>query len=100
MTKSSEDMITVQNPKTPGKTNRVNALKYTAVRDAMLRVITKDAPGLTFAEIKADVLTHLPDYMFPGGDKLGWWQKSMQSDLEAKGVIERADTKPPRCFLS
>ena len=56
--------------------------------------------GLTFAEIKSAALTHLPDLMFPGGGKLGSWVKSVQLDLEAKGVIKRADTKPLRFYLS
>ena len=66
----------------------------------MLSVMTKDAPGDTFADIKAAALKHLPDDLFPGGDKLGWWQKSVQLDLEAKGIIKRADTKPLRFRLA
>jgi hypothetical protein len=92
---SSKDVVVVENVNTLGKTNRVNAVKYHAVHDAMLRVMTKGADGLTFAEIKSAALTHLSDPMFPGGDKLSWWVKSVQLDLEAKG-----DTKPLRFFLS
>lgn len=94
------DKIEVQNPNAPGKTNRVGAEKYNAVRVAMLAVMTKDAPGDTFADIKTAALAHLPNGMFPGGDKLGWWQKTVQLDLEAKGIISRAETKPLRFYLS
>ena len=100
MSKSSEDKVDVENINTPGKTSRVGAVKYWAVREAMLAAMTKDAPGNTFAEIKAATLPGLPDGMFPGGDKLGWWMKSVQLDLEAKAIIKRADTKPLRFFLT
>jgi hypothetical protein len=96
----SEDMVTVENLKTSGKTIQLNAVKYHEVRDAMLRAMTKDAPSLTFAEIKSAALKHLPNDMFSGGDKLGWWPKAVQLDLEAKGVIKRAATKPLRFSLS
>lgn len=92
-------MVTVENVNTPGKTTQLNTVKYHAVRDAMLRFLAKDAPSLTFAEIKFAALTHLPENMFPGGDKLGRWQESVQLDFEAKGVIKRATTKPLRFSL-
>ena len=85
---------------TPGKTHQLNAVKYNAVRDAMLRAMTKDAPSLTIAEIKFAAPKHLPENMFPGGDKLDCWQKAVQLDFEAKGVIKRATTKPLRFSLS
>jgi hypothetical protein len=96
----SEDMVTVENLKKSGKTHQLNAVKYHAVRDAMLRAMTKDAPSLTFAKIKSAALTHLPNDMFSGCDKLDWWPKAVQLDLEAKGVIKRAATKPLRFSLS
>ena len=99
MKNPSEDMVTVENVNTPGKTTQLNTVKYHEVRDAMLRILAKDAPSLTFAEIKFAALTHLPENMFPGGNKLGRWQKSVQLDFEAKGVIKRAATKPLRFSL-
>ena len=93
-------MVTVENLKKSGKTHQLNAVKYNAVRDAMSRVMTKDASGLTIADIKSTTLTHLPDDMFPSGNKLGQWQKSVQLDFQAKGVIKRAATKPLRFSLS
>jgi hypothetical protein len=95
----SEDMVTVENLKTSGKTTQLNAVKYHEVRDAMLRAMTKDAPSLTIAEIKFAAPKHLPENMFPGGDKLDCWQKAVQLDFEAKGVIKRATTKPLRFSL-
>jgi hypothetical protein len=40
----------------------------------------------------------LPTDLFPGGEKRGWWIKTVQLDLEAKDEIERSDTKPLRWY--
>ncbi len=86
--------IDVENPNSPGKTYRVDKGKFLAMREAVLKVLPPSAPGMTPAEIQKAVLPHLPQELFPGGEKAGWWMKSAQLDLEAKSVIVRA-TKPP-----
>lgn len=93
------DKIEVQNINTPGQTSRVDAAKYTAMRDAMLIVMSKTAPGDTAKEIKEAAKPHLPDALFPAGATSGWWQKAVQLDLEAKGIIARSPTKPLRFYL-
>ena len=50
--------------------------------------------GMKVPEAKAALLPLLPDALFPGGDKAGWWLKAVQLDLEAKGLIERAPSRP------
>lgn len=94
------DKVEVENINTPGRTTRVDAAKYTAMRDAMLAVMTHQAPGDTAAKIKEAAKAHLPDGLFPGGATAGWWQKSVQLDLEAKGIVKRANTKPLRFYLA
>lgn len=91
-----DDKVTVENVNVPGKTSRVNAAKYHAMRQAMLQVLPRDEPGLTQAEIREAVLPHLPDDLYPGGSTAGWWAKTVQLDLEAKGVVVREATKPLR----
>lgn len=91
-----DDMITVQNVNVPGYTSRVNATKYYAMRAALLKVLPARAPGLTQAEMIEAVKVYLPADLFPGGEKAGWWAKSVQLDLEAKGVIVREAVKPLR----
>ena len=93
------DEIDVENINTPGKTTRVDAAKYAAMKDAMLRVMTHDAPGDTAKDIKEAAKAHLPEALFPAGTTAGWWQKCVQLDLEAKGIVVRADTKPLRFYL-
>lgn len=100
MPKSDTNTIEVENINTPGKTSRVNAAKYAAMKSAMLKVMTKTAPGDTANDIKEATKPHLPEDLFPGGATSGWWQKSVQLDLEAKGIITRSATKPLRFYLT
>jgi len=53
----------------------------------------------TAKTIKDAAKAHLPDDLFPAGATSGWWQKTVQLDLEAKGVVVRSDTKPLRFYL-
>ena len=55
------------------------------------------AAGLTVADILTRVTEHLPDDLFPGGAKAGWWAKAVQLDLEAKGLVKRANTSLSAC---
>jgi len=91
-----DDKIVVENVNVPGHIERVDAAKYTAMREAYLSTLTSDAPGMTAAEAKEALLTVLDQDLFPGGAKSGWWMKTVQLDLEAKGLVERAKTKPLR----
>lgn len=93
---SGEEKIVVENVNVPGYTTRVNAAMYTAMKQAMLQVLPQKEPGLTQAEIRAAVVAHLPEDLFPGGAKAGWWAKTVQLDLEAKEVVVREATKPLR----
>lgn len=91
-----DDRIEIENFTSPGRSYRVDRAKYEAMRGALLTVLPDKAPGLSVAEAKAALLPLLPDALFPGGDKAGWWLKAAQLDLEAKGVIARDAGKPLR----
>ena len=69
---------------------------YRAMKQAFLNVLPRAAPGLTYDELSAAVLPHLPDKLYPGGAKAGWYTKAVQMDLEARGVITREKTRPLR----
>jgi hypothetical protein len=92
------DRIEIENVIQPGKTYRVDAAKFGAMRDAVLASLPGAAPGLTVPALKAAVLPRLPDALFPGGDKAGWWLKAVQLDQEAKGAIARAPGSPVRLY--
>jgi hypothetical protein len=92
--------ITIESATSPGFSQRVDRAKYMAMRDALIAVLPLDSPGITVADAKTALLPRLPDDLFPGGDKAGWWLKAVQLDLEAKGAIGRASNKPVRLYRS
>ena len=92
------EKIEIENVLQPGKTYRVDAEKFTAARAALLSVLPRASPGLTQKEMGAAMRAALPFDQFPGSTS-GWWMKSAQLDLEAKGLIIREATKPLRWHL-
>ena len=95
----NSDKIEIQSITSPGHTQRVNLAKYSAMRKALIAILPADLPGITVPEAKQALLPHLPNDLFPGGEKAGWWLKAVQLDLEAKYVIKRGPDKPVRLFL-
>jgi Family of unknown function (DUF6958) len=96
MSTNKTKMVEVENVNHPGHTKRVDAEMYEAMKRAFLKVLPKTSPGLTVEEVQERVIAHLPKDLFPGGAKAGWWAKTVQLDLEAKGTIEREKIKPLR----
>ena len=94
------EKVIVENVNIPGQTSRVDKAKYDAMKAAMLATLPKSAPGITAKQSKEAAKPHLPEALFPGGATSGWWQKTVQLDLEAKGVITRENTKPVRIHLT
>lgn len=92
------DKVAMENVNRPGRTVRVDADKYHAVREAMLAVLPDTAPGLTLAELKERLVPRLPETLFPGGAKAGWWLMGVQLDLLAKNVLARGTDKPVRLY--
>ncbi|WP_293449150.1 hypothetical protein [Planktotalea sp.] len=90
----SVQKITVQNINTPGRTENVRADKYNDMHAAFIKTLPHCAPGMTFDEITNAAKAHLSPVLFPRGKTSGWWAKTVQLDLEAKGKITRSDTKP------
>ena len=90
------DKITVENINVPGQQTNVDTKKYRSMETAFLRVLPKESPGLTQKEIVEQVKPHLSEDVFPRGATAGWWAKTVQLDLEAKGQVVRELTKPLR----
>ncbi|EGI78582.1 DUF6958 family protein [Hylemonella gracilis] len=90
------DKVEIENINTPGRVERVDRAKYLAMKEALMSVLPKTSPGLTVAEVKSAILPLLPQDLFPAGAKAGWWLKATQLDLEAKGLLQRENTKPLR----
>lgn len=90
--------MAIENVIRPGKTYNVDRDKYEAMRAAYIAVVPVTPPGNTPAKIVADSKAKLPQDLFPGGEKAGWWAKAVQLDLEAKGIIKRAPGSPVRLY--
>ena len=96
--KASKDTgpkVEVRNANSPGWTGRVDAVKYEAMRNALILILPRQAPGLTQTEMRNKVVFHLPGHVFPAGEKADWWAKCVQLDLEADGIIEREKGAKP-----
>src|SRR6266702_4411637 len=68
-------MIEVENVNHPGRVKRLEADMYEAMKRAFLKILPKTSPGLTVEEIQQCVIAHLPEELFPGGSKAGWWRR-------------------------
>ncbi len=95
---NKDEKIEVENINVPGQVTRVNAAKYAAMKVAFLKILPTQSPGLTQKEIQQQVQPHLPDDLFPQSKTSGWWAKTVQLDLEAKGSVVREETKPLRWY--
>lgn len=98
---ADKQKIIVENIRSPGHRQNLDASKYNAMKDAMLATIPSSTPGLSAKEIKEAVLPLLSQELWPGGAKAGWWMKAVQLDMEAKGILLRDEkAKPLRWFLA
>lgn len=88
--------VAVENVNHPGQVRHLDAAPYEAMKRAVLQVLPGSAPGLTLEEARERVVPHLPEALFPGGERAGWWFKTVQLDLEAKGIVAREKTRPLR----
>jgi hypothetical protein len=88
--------VRIENVNHPGSSTTVDAGMYNAMREALLAVLPTTTPGLTEAQMRQAVTPQLPEALFPGGARAGWWAKAVQLDLEAKGLITREIIRPLR----
>ena len=91
-----DEKVTVENVNVPGYTSRVSKVMYDAMQHAIWKVLPLVSPGMTQNEIREAVVPHLPEDLFPGGAKVGWWAKTVQLDQEAKKNLVREAGKPLR----
>lgn len=93
--KPAGEKVVVENVNVPGYRGLLDAAKYGAMRKALLETLPRSDPGLTQAEMFSAVKARLPQDLFPGGAKAEWWAKSVQLDLEAKGLVVRDPKAKP-----
>ena len=89
------EKIEIENVNMPGQTTRVDATKYYAMKEVLLKILPTASPGMTAAEMLDAMRPILPQELWPNGEKSGWWQKTVQLDLEAKGILVRDSSAKP-----
>lgn len=87
--------ILVRNVNVPGYTHPVDAAHYEAMKEVLLRVLPKERPGLTQDEMWSAAAKVADRTLFPDHGKVGWWMKSVQLDLEARGIVVRDKAAKP-----
>ena len=90
----AREMVVVENVNCPGRTANVDAVKYSAMKKALLKVLPRKPPGLTQRQMFDAIQAHLSEELWPNGSKSHWWAKTVQLDLEAKNILVRTDNKP------
>jgi hypothetical protein len=96
MTKPAK--LKIENALQPGKTYTANPVMFEAKKSAVPNVEPSAPPGMTPAEIQKAVLPLLPDDLFHGGEKVGWWMKATQLNQEARKVLARSEKPPVRLW--
>jgi uncharacterized protein YndB with AHSA1/START domain len=75
---------------------RIDAVRYQAMKAAILEVVPGDGDGVTFASLPKLVAKKLPKDAFRGASIM-WYATTVKLDLEARGLITRvAGTTPQR----
>lgn len=97
---AAPEKIAMENVNRPGRVVNVDADKYWAVRNAIIAVAPRAAPGMTIVALKEAVRPLIPEALFPAGFKAGWWIMGLQLDLRAKNVLISEDSKPMRLHLA
>ena len=94
----TDDKVDVLNVNVPDHRARVRRDKYEAMRDALVAVLPTDPPGVSVREVLDQLKPDLPQDLFPDGKTSGWWQKTVQLDLEARGQIRRTPGRPLKIY--
>ena len=93
--------IAIENVVSAGRTRQVDAAKYEAMKKVLLRITPTKSPSLSAVEMREKILPMLPQDLWPDGEKVGWWKKAVQLDLETKGILCRDEkSKPLRWWRS
>jgi hypothetical protein len=96
MAGAGRETVEVFNVNHPGRSSHVDARKYGEMKRALLELLPADEPGMTQAQMIAGIPALLSAAIFPGGETAGWWLKTVQLDLEARGMLERSRDTPNR----
>jgi hypothetical protein len=89
-----EDFIQTLHP-VVGKTNKkISLSKYEFIKENLLSILNISEP--THTELMEELYAKVKDN-FEGG--VQWYGETVKLDLEARGIIERTNTKPEKYKL-
>lgn len=93
MKKMTEEKILTEHPS--GKSGKnISQVKYETIKHALMAALQKE--NLTHTELVNLVYENLKD-TFEGN--IHWYTETVKLDLEARKVIERTKSKPPKYSL-
>ena len=87
------EKIEVKNVNVPGQVSRVDVATFQTMMGATMTVIDQSSP-MTSKATKEAAKPHLTKDLSPGRATSGSWQKTVELELEARGIILRHLTKP------
>ena len=86
--------IETRSPTRPAYRRMVDARKHEAMKRLVLKATPRSAPGITQNGLFERLEKSSPRDVFPG-TTYGWWGKTVQLDLEARGVLRCDRTSRP-----
>ena len=89
---SKPEMFKALHPDPTKQGTSVTKATYEVYKDALMKVIPKSKEGIAFSELSKAVQPHVPEDVLEN-TSAGWWTTTVKLDLEARGMIERVDTK-------
>jgi hypothetical protein len=92
--KNKDEQIQTLHPQ-PGKTNKkISLKKYETIKKQLLAILSKKE--LTHTELMEALYEKVKD-SFEGG--VQWYGETVKLDLEARGIVERMNSKPEKYRL-
>lgn len=70
----------------------IDRAKYDAMREAILAVVPRSGDGVAFLGLAALVKPLLPESVFGKDASVTWYVTTVKLDLEARGLVRRADS--------
>jgi hypothetical protein len=92
--KTDDEKVVVGNPNVPSYHHKVDAKKYHAMREALLKIVPRTGRGITQNEMMKAVGSQVPKDLFPAMTFM-WWAKCVQLDMESKRELWRDKTAKP-----
>jgi len=95
--RKAEERVQLRNPDRTKKMPRLAKATYAVLRRTALAVVPKKTPGITLEGFLAAMTKRLPRAKgWDGALSAPWWAVAIKLDLEARGEIQRVNTRPPQ----